>query len=377
MDPAAWLPTAAPALLAPRELVIWTTSYGIDSALARWRGAHPRVPLTRRVIPSEQLQLWLSEALRGERPPPDAVITDATFIGEWQPRQIWRQLDVSPNTDRLHTSVGLQQSTDMNGVRFAIPLTVNPIGAWYAKDLLATFLPDARPEAVATAFGTTVDSFQTFLAQAANALPIGPFLSSTLDDFVLPALDHAIQHDVNMSAEWQNAVLTAGRQTEAQQHSGAERHFSGNWYQGIMHEHTGLIIAGRWMQSALMRAVGDAPSSWRLTQPAGGFIAGPSLVCAIPERSVQPEAAVALATDLSTDADAQLLLCADTGTVPTLLQAHQSGPFIGTDAFCGGQEVGAVWCNAARTLTTVPLSVERMDKRRSLRDTFVEAFSRA
>ena len=364
-------------MLGARAIVVWTTSYGIDNAFARWRGAHPRIPVTRRVVPLERMHVWLAEAERGERPFPDAVMTDATTIGEWQASGIWRQLNPTLEADRMQVPVGIIQSTDSNGARFAVPLAVNPIGAWYARDLLATVLPDVRPEAVSAAFGSDQAAFFAFLAAATQALPIGPLLSSTLDDFLLPALESALQHDASLTTGWQEALIASARQAESQQYAGADRHYSGTWYQAIKHEHTGLIIAGRWMQSALMRAVGDAPSSWRLTQPAGGFIAGPSLVCAIPERSVQPEAALALANDLSTDIDTQLLISGDTGTVPALHTAHQSAPFVGTDAFCGGQAVGEMWCAAATALNPIPLSAERIEQRRTIRNSILSAFSRA
>ena len=372
-SPSSWLPNAAPAVLGARELVVWTTSYGIDAALARWRGAHPRQPVTRRILSPTELSRWLTEVQNDQRACPDAVVSDASTITEWYLSGLWRQLDASPAGEGLHVGIGRIHTTSKSGARYAIPLAVNPIGAWYSQAIMATILPDSDPTQVAIALGKDSQAFQAFLNRASTALSDGPLLSSTLDDFLIPNLEHAVMQNTDLSQQWQTLLEQSAHTLQKAQLSAGERHFSGNWYKSITHEHTGLIIAGRWMKTALMRAVGESTSTWRVSEPAGGFIAGPSLVCAIPDRSNQPEPAIAFATDLASDLDLQLLLCEGTGTVPTLLAAHQYAPFVGPDRFCGGQSVGELWCTAATNLNAVPLTPERIEQRRRIRTAFIAA----
>ena len=324
----------APGVLGTTTLTIWTTSYTIDAALARWRGTHSRQSVTRKVAQPAQLGTWITECLRGERPIPDLVITDASTIAAWNMQSFWRHLQTDAQTDALHVPNGRMQATDATGARFAIPIAVNPLGAWYSRSILGGFMPGSHPEQVEAAFGPTAQSFTDFLGRAATANPRGPLLSSTLDDYVLPQLDNAVMHGIDIGSDWQESLITAARNAQQQRLVAAERHYSGNWYQGISHEHTGIIIAGRWMQQALRRVI-DAPiSDWRLCAPAGGYIAGPSLLCAVPEASNHPEQAIALATDLANNTELQLLVSDAGGLVPSLLAAHQDAPFVGSDSFC-------------------------------------------
>ncbi|MFM2032879.1 MAG: hypothetical protein RLZZ297_1644, partial [Chloroflexota bacterium] len=73
--------TQSPAVLGQQRLTVWTTTYALDSAIARWRGDNPQTPLRRYVyepqILSERLQ---SESLTGDGP--DVVVADAGTIGQ-------------------------------------------------------------------------------------------------------------------------------------------------------------------------------------------------------------------------------------------------------------------------------------------------------
>lgn len=366
----------APVVITTPTLTIWTTSYAIDDAVARWRGAHPRIPVTRKVIAATQLDQWIATSIRGERSPPDMVITDSTTIASWNVQRFWRQLQIPQTTDAQHVQIGRQQTTDAMQSRFAIALAVNPLGVWYARDSLRSVVPQPDPLQVTAAFGATLQSFVAFLTTVAPSLPNGPLLSSILDDLLLPELERRCMGGDAMDSAWEQSMMDVALTAQNQRWAAPERHFSGAWYQRITHEHTAMMLAGRWMQAALMRAVNESPSTWRLCAPAGGFIAGPSLVAAVPEASSQPESAIALLTDLANDADLQHLLCIASGTVPSLRAAHAIAPFVGSDPFCGGQQIGTTWCEAAESLATVPQTADRIARRRELQERLIKTITR-
>jgi hypothetical protein len=366
----------APVVIATPTVTIWTTSYVIDNALARWRGAHPRVPVTRKVVAAAELNQWIAESIRGDRTAPDIVIADATTIAAWNVQRYWRQQQITPATDLLHMQIGIQQCTDATQSRFAIPLAVNPLGVWYDRDILGSVLAQPDPLQVNAAFGVTLQSFVSFLTEVARSLPNGPLLSSFVDDVLIPQLERSSMAGDVYDATWEQTFDAVATAAALQEWAATERHFSGPWYQRITHQQTGMIVAGRWMQAALMRAVNDSPSSWRLCAPAGGYIAGPSLVAAVPEVSPQPESATALATDVANDGELQHLLAVASGTVPSLRAAHNVAPFVGTDPFCGGQQIGSIWCDAAESLTAVPQIADRIARRREIQDRLIKTYSR-
>ena len=361
----------APVVIAPPTMTVWTTSYVIDDALARWRGAHPRVPVTRKVVAAAELNQWIAESIRGERTAPDIVIADATTIAAWNVKRYWRQLQSTPAIEQDHVQIGRQQCTDATQSRFAIPLAVNPLGVWYARAVLGSVFLQPDPEQVSAAFGPTMQSFESFLNEVAQSIPIGPLLSSFVDDLLIPQLERSCMVGDVLDAAWEQRIVAAASDAQLQQWAAPERHFSGRWYQRITHEQTGMMIAGRWMQAALMRAVDDSPSTWRLCAPAGGFIAGPSLVAAVPEVSTQPDSAIALATDFATDGELQLLLTGASGLVPSLRAAHSVAPFVGSDSFCGGQQIGATWCTAAESLAAVPFTADAITRRLDLQSRLI------
>ena len=366
----------APVVIATPTVTIWTTSYVIDDALARWRGAHPRIPVTRKVVAAAELNRWIAESIRGDRSAPDIVIADATTIAAWNVQRYWRQQQITPATDLQHMQMGIQQCTDATQSRFAIPLAVNPLGVWYDRDILGSVLAQPDPLQVNAAFGVTLQSFVSFLTEVARSLPNGPLLSSIVDDLLIPQLERSSMAGDMFDATWEQTFDAVATTAALQQWAATERHFSGPWYQRITHQQTGMIVAGRWMQAALMRAVNDSPSSWRLCAPAGGYIAGPSLVAAVPEVSPQPESATALATDVANDGELQHLLAVASGTVPSLRTAHNVAPFVGTDPFCGGQQIGSIWCDAAESLTAVPQTADRIARRREIQDRLIKTYSR-
>lgn len=367
----------APVVIATPTMTIWTTSYVIDDALARWRGAHPRIPVTRIVVAAAELNQWIAESIRGERSAPDIVIADSTTIATWNVQRYWRQQQITQATDLQHVQIGRQQSTDATQSRFAIPLAVNPLGVWYDRDLLGSVLPQSDPLQVSAAFGATLQSFVSFLSEVARSLPNGPVLSSIVDDVLIPQLERSSMAGDVFDATWEQTFAVVTSTAALQQWAAPERHFSGPWYQRISHEQTGMMVAGRWMQAALMRAVYESPSSWRLCAPAGGYIAGPSLVAAIPEVSTQPESATALATDFANDVELQHLLTVASGTVPSLRAAHTVAPFVGTDAFCGGQQIGATWCDAAVSLNAVAQPADSFARRRELQARLIQTLTRS
>jgi ABC-type glycerol-3-phosphate transport system substrate-binding protein len=122
---------------------------------------------------------------------------------------------------------------------------------------------------------------------------------------------------------------------------------SGKWFDLLQRDQIAMVMGGSWLQSALARTVRPDEFPWRLVPPPGGWIAGPGLAIAIPERSNHIDTAWQFALDLAHDTELQLSLSDANMTIPALLSTYGDGRFQRTEPFAAGQHIGQSWTTAA------------------------------
>lgn len=341
--------TQSPAVLGQQRLTVWTTTYALDSAIARWRGDNPQTPLRRYVyepqILSERLQ---SESLTGDGP--DVVVADAGTIGQLHDGRLWRNYG-STGMERTHLAVTRGDCVDDQGITYAIPLAANPIGVWYDQAIFASALPAADPAALTAALGSDYATAMTQLGVMARTIPDVPMIGSIVDDILLPSLlaarSSATPYDVDT---W----VVRGAVARSTNVAAADFHYSGSWYQHLKHQRTAIVVGGRWMQQALARAVGTPTSSWRLAGLSSGAFAGPSLVAAVPALAAASVTGEAFARALADDVEYQGRIAEASQTVPSLRAAHTLPALVRSEQFCGGQAIGAQWITWAEALLARP-----------------------
>lgn len=361
----------APAFLADAPLTVWSSTYAIDTAIARWRGTNPRTRVTRHVYtPAVLLERLTAVAQEGGNGP-DVVISDADTIGMLHATPLWRLFE-APFAAGTVVPAAVAQCRDERGQLYAVPLTVNPLAVWYDTQILAHSVDDATPAALSAVFGASIASMIAQLGIIARTVPDAPILSSVVDDYLLPAV-----LDARMSGAPFDEVqlISSGRTALATHLAAADAQYSGGWYVHLTQQRSAVVVGGRWMQQALERAVGIPESTWRLTSLNGRALAGPCLVAAVPALAAQSVQASAFAITLATDLELQARLAAASQTVPVFRAAHQNAPFVGSEKFCGGQAIGALWCQWADALPEQVTTAAQRQSDAALRQSIRAAFA--
>ena len=343
-----------PILLGNAPVRLWSTTYAVDGAIARWRGQNPRIPVSRQVYDPATLRTKLTAVVANGEPGPDLVIADADTVGAVHETPFWRRLDRAADP-AAHAANGIAQCVDDQGTAYAIPLCVNPIGIWYDRAIFATGIDDTSPAALTALFGASMLEFVAGCTRASHTVATAPLLSSALDDIAVPLL---LDNRQNSAAVDTAVVIATAQAAIAARLAAPNQQLDGSWFQHLTHQRSGVIVGGRWVHGALQRALGEGESSWRLTQLTTGGLAAPGLVAAIPALAAQADTAEQIARAFSDDVDLQLRIAAASQTIPSRLEAHADGVFQGADVLCGGQEIGALWCTLASALPPVRESAQ-------------------
>lgn len=306
-------PLASPLLF--DEVLVWSTSTHIDSALARWRRINPNTNIRRQIVTPVELLNTIQSPDRRRDQRPDIVIADRYTFMSTSP-YMWRQFAASTSESQLVPAAIAHARVDTQSL-FALPLTVNPLKLWYHSALLSDAVGISEPDQLQTQLGSDWSAMIAFLQTLHRSNPVISTLASCFDDLVYPHFVRPASQAPTFEVI-RTCIELAQRRTVGQ-----AVHFTGEWFDLVTRAQIAMVVGGRWMGEAIRRTTdGNESSPWRTLWHPFGVLLGPSMFAAIPLQSSQYEQAAQVVQDLCFAEELQILISEESKSLPALLRAY-------------------------------------------------------
>lgn len=358
-----WTNPAVSSGFGQTALSIWSMPSSIDTALARWRRRNPAVEVRRQIVDHVTLTAQIQQLNTGTSDVPDIVIADAYTFYSAAPLEMWRH-DENTQSNQFVPAAVAQTQTSSNRA-FAYPLTVNPLKLWYQSEIIFDTVQIDDTRELQSALGDSWRTFAQFIRLLHRNNPLITTISSCFDDVSYPIYLHALNAQLPISdAIFQSYAL-------AREHViGRMVHFSGDWFDRIKRNTVALAVGGRWMGQAIQRTQStETPSPWRTIAHPFGPLFGPGIIAAIPIQSPRYEQALRLLADFYGDAEYQVLISNESGSIPALNAAYDHPDLQNVDFVNPTVQISTAWDMRNETITT-QLSADRIRELQQLKQVF-------
>jgi ABC-type glycerol-3-phosphate transport system substrate-binding protein len=134
-----------------------------------------------------------------------------------------------------------------------LPLTVNPHGLWYRRDLLHRAGQVSRPDNVEAAIGANWETFLTFCATLYTNAPNISIVADAIDDIFTPMQYQLPPFGARTGAlsEYYRTIVTTTTTIQQRGYAADAPRASGKWLDLLQRDQITMVIGGSSLRSSL------------------------------------------------------------------------------------------------------------------------------